>query len=84
MAKSSSKANNSYKESPDDYDHVDLLVKPVCLADLFCIQGVFLSIIVFKICNHVKMVKGVGPVRAHIGLKFQVHLAKDFRHFLNT
>ena len=28
--------------------------------------------------------KGVGPVRADFGLKFQVHLTKVFGHFLNT
>ena len=28
--------------------------------------------------------KGVGLLRADFGLKFQVHLTKDFRHFLNT
>ena len=31
-----------------------------------------------------KDVKGVGPVRADFGLKFQVRLTKVFGHFLNT
>ena len=29
-----------------------------------------------------KIKKGVGPVRADFGLKFQIHLTKDFGHFL--
>ena len=28
--------------------------------------------------------KGEGPVRIDFGLKFQVHLTKDFDHFLKT
>ena len=31
-----------------------------------------------------KKLKGVGPVKADFGLKCQVHLTKDFGHFLNT
>ena len=31
-----------------------------------------------------RFIKGVGPVRTDFGLKFQVHLTKDFDHFLNT
>lgn len=29
-------------------------------------------------------IKGVDPVRAENGLKFQVNLWKDFEHFLNS
>ena len=38
-------------------------------------------------CSYLKQyqyLKGVGPVRADFGLKFQVHLTNVFGHFLNT